>query len=122
MPTALGAAFTATVRMIERIHRRAANVRPASEPTATACFAPYDCHAVRITGCTDRRATSRWNATDFAAGQRNLRPTRFAGHERRACPCTAAKCATTSGLNLNIVNRRAEWDLRQWQAIADGRR
>src|SRR5688572_14198862 len=57
MAAALGAAFTAAVRVIDRVHGRAADVRLATQPTSSPCLAPYDRHAVRVTGRSHRRPT-----------------------------------------------------------------
>ena len=50
MTTALGATFTAAVRVIDRVHRSAADVRTTSHPS----------HAPRTTSSEVARGASRW--------------------------------------------------------------
>ena len=70
MAAALGAAFTTAVRMVDRVHRRAADVRPAAQPALAAGLADHDrscdrhCRSRRSwpgrrTGCGEFR---RWAA------------------------------------------------------------
>ncbi len=70
----------------------------------------------------DRCPASGGNAANFTTRQRNLRPTGFAGHERGAGAGTAAERAAATGLQFDVVDRRAQRNLRQRQAIADVRR
>ena len=99
---------------------RTCDLRP-SHRRATR-LAVHDAHVVRIAGRADRRPAGRRNAANFAAGQRNLRPARFAGHQRRARAGAAAQRAAAAGLQLDVVNRHAQRNLRQRQAIAHRRR
>src|SRR5205814_8563278 len=74
VPAALGATFTTAVRMIDGVHRRAANVRAAAKPAAPTGLAPYDCIAIRVARLANRCPTCGGHAANFAARQRNLRP------------------------------------------------
>src|SRR5262245_30799822 len=56
MAAAFGASFTAAVRMVNRIHGCATNVRLAAEPASSSRFAVNYPHVVRITGGSDGRA------------------------------------------------------------------
>ena len=70
MAAALGAAFTTAVRMVDRVHRGAADVGPTALPAIAAGLADHDVHVIGIadlrrsspgrpTGCGEFR---RWAA------------------------------------------------------------
>src|SRR5688500_6937977 len=122
MAATLGAAFAASVRMIDWIHGRAAHMGPAAKPATPARFAPHDRAVVRIARRANRRPTSRWNPANLAARQRNLGPARLACHQRGTGAGAAAQCTAAPGLQPDVVNRQPQWDLRQWQTVADSRR
>ena len=82
----------------------------------------HDCIAIGIAGLADRRPASGRNAANFTAGQRNLRPTGLAGHQRGTGAGRAAQAAAAARLHFDVVNRHAQRNLRQRQAVADGRR
>src|SRR6185312_15765659 len=98
------------------------DVRSTAEPTAATSFAPHDRIAIRITGLADRCPASGRNTTNFTARQRNLGPTGLTGHQRSASSGTAAKATTATSRKLNVVNGGSQWNLRQRQAVAQGRR
>ena len=58
---ALGPAFTAAVRMVDGVHGRAADVRPAAQPTLAARLAQNDAHVVGIADAC-RSWPGRWPA------------------------------------------------------------
>ena len=54
MTATLGATFTTTVRMVDRVHRRAANVRADALPAIAAGLADHDRIVIRIANRADR--------------------------------------------------------------------
>src|SRR5260221_6023379 len=93
MATALGAAFTTAVRMVDRVHGRAAHVWAMAQPAVAAGFADHNRVVVRVTDRSDRGPTGRGDAADFAARQIDLRPVGFACRQRGA---DAGRTAQTS--------------------------
>src|SRR5437773_10896647 len=55
MTAARGLAFAAAERMIDRVHRDAAHVRPIPEPAAATGFANRDGFVIQIADLADRR-------------------------------------------------------------------
>src|SRR4051812_14336793 len=62
MTTTLGATFTTTVRMIDRVHRRTAVMWTTAQPTATTGLAPHDRVAIGIACSTNRGSAGRGDA------------------------------------------------------------
>ena len=65
MAATLGAAFTTTVRMVDRVHRRAADVRANALPAIAAGLADDDVHRVGIADLADRRPAARRECGGF---------------------------------------------------------
>jgi len=69
MATTLSAAFTTTVRMVDRIHRRTTVGRANPLPAITSGLADDDVHVIRVTDGTDRGSTGgRHAAEKISAG------------------------------------------------------
>src|SRR5262245_20745459 len=69
--------FAATVRMIHRIHRHAANMRPNSFPTSTSRFTERNIFVFDIAHLTYGGATFDWYAPHFTGGHAQLRKLTF---------------------------------------------
>ena len=108
---ALGAAFAAAVRMVDRVHRRAADVRAAAQPTLPSGLAQHDAHVIGVADRADRRPARGRHAANFAAGQIDLRPIGVAGGQRGAHARRPAQHAAPARLHLDVVNVHAqgEW-------------
>jgi hypothetical protein len=102
------------VWVIDRVHGRTANVRSATEPTSTTCFAEANIHVITVADLTDRRSTSTWHAANFAGRQQQLCPISFASLKSRLRSCTTAHDSTATRSHLNATNRSAKWDILQW--------
>src|SRR5262245_26731651 len=100
MSTALRATFAAAVRMIDRVHRRAAHERPPAFPAVAAGLADLNVHVIGVAHRADRGPARRRYAANFSAGQINLRPVRFAGNERGARSGRAAQSPAATWLQL----------------------
>ena len=74
MPASLGATLATTVRMIDRIHGRTADVRTNSQPPRPTGFSQSHFHVLGISNCTDRGPTGGRHPPNFSRGQRELRP------------------------------------------------
>jgi hypothetical protein len=107
MTATLGSAFTTAVRVIDRIHGRASNVRPTTQPTLASGFAEDDVHMIRIAAGANRGSASCRHAANFTAGQSDLSPTRIPCSQGGATPGRTAQHAASSRLQLNIVNTHA---------------
>ena len=70
----------------------------------------------------NRCPTCGRHTADFSTGERNLRPAGFAGHQCGARAGATAETTAAASLQFDVVDRRAQRDLRQRQAVADGRR
>src|ERR1700726_4260791 len=62
VPAALRLALAAAVRVVDRVHRRAAHRRPLAEPAAAAGLAAGDVAVVDVADLTDRRAAGEQDA------------------------------------------------------------
>src|SRR5690606_39021788 len=61
--TTRGTTFTTTMRVIDRVHCNAANVRTLATPYRTTGLAVVDVAVVRVGHCTDRSEAGTWNQT-----------------------------------------------------------
>src|SRR5436853_570710 len=92
--TTLRTTFTTTMRMVDWIHCRTANIGTNPLPAISTRFSNYDVHVIRIASRADRGSASRGNTANFAAWQHDLRPIGIAGHQYCTHPSTAAQHAT----------------------------
>ena len=79
MTAALGATLTTAVRMIDRIHRGAADGRANTHPTLPPRLPENHIHVLRIADRANSGTTGRRNTADFTARKRELGPLRLAG-------------------------------------------
>src|SRR4051812_29845601 len=101
MAAALGAAFTTAVRVVDRVHCGAADVGANALPPIAARLADHHIHRVGVADLADRRPAISRDAANFSAGQSDLSPTCFAGHERGGRAGGSAEASTASGLHLD---------------------
>jgi hypothetical protein len=83
MTSTLGFAFATTVRVIDRIHRRTANVWTPALPTIPSSFTDPNCIVLGISHLANRRSTLTRYAANFATGQLQLSPPTLTGHQHR---------------------------------------
>src|SRR3954454_14767872 len=121
VPPARGAALAAAHRVIDRVHRRAAVVRLAAHVPLAAGLAERHVHVLGVADDADGTAALAADAADLAGGQRELRPLAFTGAEGRRAAGAAGELAAVAGLHLDVVDRHAQRDLAQRQAVADAR-
>src|SRR5450432_95765 len=89
MSAAVGATFAAAHRMVDRVHRLGARVRPNAAMTRAPGFAKADVDIIEIAELADRRAAFALHAAHFTAGENDHRPFAFfrahsCDHARRA--------------------------------------
>src|SRR5262249_52754495 len=84
-------------------------------------LAQADIHMVRVADGTNRRPAVGTNAAHLAGGQRDLRPAGLAGGQGRTGAGAAANLATPARLQLQIVDRHAQWHFPQRHAVAHTR-
>src|SRR5262249_2202422 len=119
VPAALAAPLSATHWVADRVLRHPALVRLLAHPPLPPGLPEADVHVVRIRHRANARSTDNGDPANLAAGQRDLGPVAFAVRQGRTAPGTAADLAAAAGLHFDVVNRHAEGDPRQRQAVAD---
>ena len=87
MTAAACSAFTAAHRMVDRVHRKSADVRSLAEVTLLAGLAERDVHVVAVADLADRRFAGEIDETDFTAGELDLRIIAVFGTEQRNLCC-----------------------------------
>src|SRR6516225_12001019 len=107
MTAAGGLAFTAAVRMIDRVHRNAAVVRTTSSPTRAACLADGYVFVIGVAYLPDGGAAIEQYFAGFARRQLHQRIVAFLGNQLRGAAGGAHHLRTLAGTQLEIVNRRA---------------
>ena len=123
MTTTLGSSFTTTVRMIDRVHRRATHVRPSAQPTLAAGLAQRDVHVVGVADLADRGPTLRPARDEF----RHWASVSCAQSASRAIsvalePALRQSTPPRPGCISILWTRRTQRNPLQRQAVADGRR
>src|SRR5262245_46719647 len=81
MATPLGFSFTAAVRMVDRIHRRTADARVATEPTDTTGFTDRHVFMVDVGKLADRGIAELQDLSDFSRRQSHRGVAVFARHQ-----------------------------------------
>ena len=106
VPAARGLAFAAAERMVDRVHRHAAHVRPLAQPAASAGLADRHVLVIEIADLADRRVAldvdlprSRPTASSPRRSSPSLATTwtrrpRAARDLAAACPAAARRCAS----------------------------
>ncbi len=118
MATAGGAAFAAAVRVIHRVHRDAAHVRPDAEPARAAGLADGHVLVLGVADLPDRGEAAREHLARLARGQLQLRVLRLERHQLRAHARRAHQLPAGARLELDVVHERAGRDQPQRQRVA----
>src|SRR5713101_8484564 len=112
-----GLAFTTTVRMVHRIHRDAADVRPDSLPTRSPGFAQRDILMLDVAYLAHSRAALNRHAPHFAGGHAQLCELAFLGQELRERSGCARHLSAFAGAQFDVVNLRAQRNAANWQSV-----
>src|SRR6266516_3945382 len=118
MAAALRLALAAAVRMVDRVHRGAADGRALAAPAATAGLAVGDVLVVDIADLADGRPARQRTAAHLARGQAQDAVTLILRDQLDARARRARHLAALAGLQLDVVDERAGRDVRQRQGVA----
>src|SRR5437588_4590833 len=99
-------ALTAAHRMIDRIHRHAADMRPPSLPAGASRLAARNIHVIDVADLSDGREATVVDSANLAGRQFYQRVTGFAITQRCLLPGAPRKLSAASGCDLNVVNVR----------------
>src|SRR5262245_4114787 len=117
MASAGGLAFTAAERMVDRVHRHAADVRPLAQPPAAARLADRHVLVIEIADLADRREALYVDLANFARRHLDRRVLAFLRHELHRRPGAARDLSAFPRPQLHVVEQRAERDVLQRQRI-----
>src|SRR5580765_8942205 len=118
VPSAGRLAFAAAERMVDRVHADAAVVRTKAEPAAAAGLADRDVLVIEIADLADRRETLVVDLPQLARRHLHRCEEAFLGDQLHGRSGRARNLPTLAGLQLDVVNHRAEWNVLQRQAVA----
>ena len=118
MPAAGGLAFAAAERVIDRVHRHAAHVRPLPQPAAAPGLADRDVLVIEVADLADRRVALDVDLANLARRHLHRRVLAFLGDHLHRRPGAARDLAALARLQLHVVDLRAERDVLQRQRVA----
>jgi hypothetical protein len=104
MTSTLGFAFATTVRVVDGIHRRTANVWTPALPTVPSSLANANCIVLGISHLANRRSTLTRYAANFATRQLQLCPPTLTGHQNCGRSGRSAQSCTASWGHLDTTN------------------
>src|SRR4051794_15430027 len=115
---ARGLAFAAAERVVDRVHRDAAYVRPDALPAAAPGLADRHVLVVDVADRADGRETVHVDLADLAGRHLHRGVVAFLGHQLHRRPGAARDLAALARLQLDVVEQRAERNVLQRQRIA----
>ena len=101
---ARGLAFTAAERVVDRVHRDAAHVRPLPEPAAAAGLADRHVLVIEVADLADRREALDVDLADLARRHLDRRVLAFLGHHLHARSGAARDLAALARPQLHVVH------------------
>src|SRR5262249_47933592 len=104
MTTARGAAFATAVRVIDRVHRDAAIVRPTAHPALAPGLADRGVHVIRVRHRADRRHALAEDQALLARVQAHDHVVLIAADDLRIGASRARELAALAELELDIVH------------------
>ncbi len=113
-----GLAFAAAHRVVDRVHRDAAVVRPPAHPAVAAGLSDRHVLVLEVADLPDRRVALDVDLADLARGQAHLRVGALTGHQLRRRAGRAHELAALAASQLEVVDRGAEGDRLQRQGVA----
>ena len=117
--TALGLALTATVGVVDRVHRHTTDRRANAEPAGAAGFAERLLVVIAVADFTDGGAAFRVHRAELAGRHLQRGFLAFDGDELEARAGRAGDRRTTAGDELDAVEARGRRDDRQREVVAD---
>src|SRR5262249_47742276 len=118
MATALRLALAAAVRVVDRVHRRAADGRALAEPARAAGLAAADVAVVDVADLAHGRAAGEQDAAHLARGEAQRGVTLVLRDELDAGAGGPGHLAALAGLQLDVVDERAGGDALEWERVA----
>src|SRR3954452_8328000 len=118
MTAALGLALAAAVRVVDGVHRGAADGRALALPAAPAGLAPRDVLVVEVADLADGGAARQEDATHLARRQAQHRVWAVLRDELDARAGAAGHLAAAAWLELDVVDDRARRDVLERERVA----
>src|SRR4051794_20473415 len=115
-----GGSLAAAVRVVDRVHRRAARLRAHAHVALAAGLADLDVLVVGVADRADGRAALGPDQAHLARRQPERRHVAVLGHELDADAGRAAQLAAAASVQLDVVDDRADRHVAQRQRVADG--
>src|SRR3954451_14739797 len=114
-----GGSLAAAVRVIDRVHRRAARLRAHAHVALPAGLADLDVLVVGVADRADGRAALGPDQAHLARREAERRHVAVLGHELDADAGRAPELAAAAGVELDVVDDRADRHVAQRQRVAD---
>src|SRR6185369_7777633 len=111
-------AFTAPVRVVNRVHRHATNLRTQTHPARTASLAERNVFMLDVADLAHRRSANERYTSHFTRRHTQLCVTAFLRHELREGSGGTRHLPALAGTKLDVVDLRAERDIDQRQGVA----
>src|SRR5215471_6632570 len=105
-------------RVVDRIHRDAPDRRPDAAPALCACLPDRAQVVLLVAHAADGRPAVDVHAPDFARVHAQLRVSALASEKLHRCARRARNLRSLAGQHLDAVDRRANRDVAQRQAVA----
>src|SRR5262249_28028685 len=112
-------ALAAAVRVVDRVHRRAARLRAHAHVALAARLADLDVLVIGVADHTDGRAALGADHAHLARRQAQRRHIAVLGHQLRRGSGGARHLAAPAGLQLDVVHDGADRQAGERQAVAD---
>src|SRR5688572_30441723 len=122
LTSAVGSAFAAAERVVDRVHRLGSRVRADAHVARAAGLAEVDVDPVEVAELTNGRAASALHAAHLTGRENDHRPLPFLGAETSHATGGADQLPALAGVHLHVVNLKSRRDVRQGHRIADVRR
>src|SRR4051812_36145513 len=114
-----GGTLAAAVRVVDGVHGRAARLRADAHVTLAAGLADLDVLVIGVADRADRRAAVGAHLAHLAGRQAQGREVALLRHQLDGGAGGAAHLAAAAGLELDVVDDRAERHAGERQAVAD---
>src|SRR5690554_140489 len=113
--------FTATHRVCNRVHRRAANLGPPAEMTNSSGLAPANVVMLKVSKLTDGRPALSADHSHLAARQNQLCPLGVTGNQSCDPACRPDKLTALAATHLYVMNLKPDRNLVKRQAVSNSR-
>src|SRR5436190_9991355 len=111
-------ALAAAERMVDWVHRDAADVRPDAQPAAAPRLADRHVLVIEVADLADGREALHVDLADLARRHFHLGVVAFLGDELHRRPGAARDLPALARPQLDVVNHRAERDVLEGQRVA----